>query len=107
MPAQSSTPVADNYEEDSTATPTVIATKVPIASFENTLGGPNVADIAGLVEESKDEQDETAVASPMESSSSYPTGSDGGYKWKGIHVGVWLAIGACVAVGAALWSRRR
>ncbi|CAN0527523.1 unnamed protein product [Ectocarpus sp. 12 AP-2014] len=77
MPAQSNTPVADNYEEDSTATPIVIAAEVPITSVENTLGGPDVADMAGLVEESKDEQDETAVASPVESSSSLTGGDEG------------------------------
>lgn len=30
-----------------------------------------------------------------------------GRRWKGVHVGVWVAIGAGVAVGAALWGRRR
>lgn len=31
----------------------------------------------------------------------------GGRRWKGIHIGVWVTIGAGVAVGAALWARRR
>ncbi|CAM9535072.1 unnamed protein product [Ectocarpus sp. 6 AP-2014] len=109
MPTQSSTPVAGNDEEDSRAIEPVIAAEMPVASNENTLGGSDVAHVAGLIEESKDEEGETAaVASSTESSSSSPTGGDGRHnKWKGIHIGVWLAVGAGVAVGAALWSRRR
>ncbi|CAN0365470.1 unnamed protein product [Ectocarpus sp. 13 AM-2016] len=89
------------------ATDPVTAAEVPIASNENTLAVPNEADVAGLIEEMKDYEGATAVASSRESSSSSPTGGHGGHKWKGIHVGVWLAIGTGVAVGAALWSRRR
>ncbi|CAN0098464.1 unnamed protein product [Ectocarpus sp. 12 AP-2014] len=107
MPAGSTTPVADADEEDSRATDPVTAAEVPIASNDNTLAVPNEANVAGLIEEMKDDEGETAVASSTESSSSSPTGGDGGHKWKGVHVGVWLALGAGVAVGAALWSRRR
>ncbi|CAM9933620.1 unnamed protein product [Ectocarpus sp. 12 AP-2014] len=95
-----------NDEEDSRATEPATAAEVPIAGNDNTLGGPDEADVAGLIEEIKDEEGKTAVVSPTESFSS-PTGGDGGRKRKGLHVGVWLAIGAGVAVGAALWSRRR
>ncbi|CAM9536407.1 unnamed protein product, partial [Ectocarpus sp. 6 AP-2014] len=56
MPAQSSTPAADNDEDDSTATPPVIKAEVPVAGNENTLGRPDVTDVAGSVEESKDEE---------------------------------------------------
>ncbi|CAM9143517.1 unnamed protein product [Ectocarpus sp. 8 AP-2014] len=108
MPAQSSTPMGGNDEEDSRATEPVTAAEVNIASDGSVVGGPDEADVAGLIEETKDEEGETAVASSTESSSSSsPTGGDGRRKWKGLHVGVWLAIGAGVAVGAALWSRRR
>ncbi|CAM9325928.1 unnamed protein product [Ectocarpus sp. 8 AP-2014] len=96
-----------NDEEDSRATEPVTVAEVNIASDGSAVGGPDEADVAGLIEETKDEEGETAVASSTESSSSSPTGGDGGCKWKGLHVGVWLAIGAGVAVGAALWSRRR
>ncbi|CAM9932238.1 unnamed protein product [Ectocarpus sp. 4 AP-2014] len=106
MPAQSSTPMGGSDEEDSRATEPATAAEVPNEGNENTLGGPDEAEVAGLIEEMKDEEGETAVTSSTESSSS-PTGGDGGCKWKGLHVGVWLAIGAGVAVGAALWSRRR
>ncbi|CBJ27351.1 hypothetical protein Esi_0067_0031 [Ectocarpus siliculosus] len=79
MPAGSSMPVADIDEEDSRATDPVTAAEVPIASNENTLAGPDAADVAGLFEEAKDEEGKTAVASSTESSSS-PTGGDGGHK---------------------------
>ncbi|CAM9861799.1 unnamed protein product [Ectocarpus sp. 13 AM-2016] len=106
MPARSRTPMGGNDEEDSRTTEPATAAELPIAGHENTLGGPDEANVAGLIEEMKDEEGETAVVSPTESSFS-TTGGDGGRKWKGVHVGVWLAIGAGVAVGAALWSRRR
>ncbi|CAM9289577.1 unnamed protein product [Ectocarpus fasciculatus] len=108
MPARSSTHVAENGEEDSRATAPVIAAEVPITSDGNEVGGPDVADVAGGVEETKDDEGEPAVAAATAScSSSISSDGDGGRKWKGLHVGVWLAIGAGVAVGAALWSRRR
>ncbi|CAM9938193.1 unnamed protein product [Ectocarpus sp. 4 AP-2014] len=107
MPAGSSTPVAENNDEDSRATDPVTATELPIASNKNMLAVPDEADVAGSIEETNDEEGETAVASSTESSSSSATGGDGGHKWKGIHIGVWLALGAGVAVGTALWSRRR
>ncbi|CAM9618143.1 unnamed protein product, partial [Ectocarpus fasciculatus] len=108
MPARSSTHVAENGEEDSKATTPVIAAEVPITSDGNVVGVPDVADVAGVVEETKVEEGKTVVASATESCSSSTEGNgDGGRKWKGLHVGVWLAIGAGVAVGAALWSRRR
>ncbi|CAN0188660.1 unnamed protein product, partial [Ectocarpus sp. 12 AP-2014] len=56
MPAGSTTPVADADEEDSRATDPVTAAEMPIACNENTLAVPDEADVAGSIEEMKDDE---------------------------------------------------
>lgn len=43
----------------------------------------------------------------VEEPAEVPSSGGRALTWRGVHVGVWVAIGAGVAVGAALWARRR
>lgn len=76
----------------------VILAEVPIASDGNMVGGPDVADAAGWVEETEDEEGETdLVTTSLTDSFSSLTGGDGVRTWKGQHFGVWLATGVMAA----------
>lgn len=99
-------------EEESAAAVTEALKIEPVVAETPVLATAAAAAVGSLLEDGREEveeeveEEEETEDMKLQDSAEVPS-SRRGRRWAGVHVGVWLTIGAGVAVGAALWARRR